>query len=119
MSVYLYDECISISDIGNTCESGSPAMDELPTEYTEHALPLLVLSGLGHAGDSDVKNISGTRLAIQSPECEGERATNLRQQFLARDGRGSAWNASSLPGPNGSLKYNMQSIGRVCMPYHF
>jgi solute carrier family 25 protein 38 len=94
-------------------------MDELPTEYTAHDLPLVVLSGLGHDGDLNVQNVSGTRLAIQTAECEGERATNLRQQFLARDGSGSAWNASSLPGPNGSLKYHMQSIGRVGMPWHF
>ena len=92
-------------------------MDELPTEYTEHDLPLLVLSGLGHDGDANVQNVSGTRLAIQTPECEGERAVNLRLQFLARDGSGSAGNASNLPGPNGSLKYHMQSIGRVGMPH--
>jgi hypothetical protein len=115
-SVYFYDECISISDIRKTHESGSPAMDELPTDYTEHDLPLLVLSGLGHDGDSDVQNVSGTRVAIQSPECEGERAIHLRQQFVARDGRGSAWNANALPGPNGSLKYHLQPIGRVGLP---
>lgn len=109
-SVYFYDECISVSDIG------TPAMDELPTEYTEHDLPLLVLSGLGHDGNSDVQNVSGTRLAMQTLECEGERAVNLRQQFLARDGRGSAWNTNCLAGPNGSLKYHMQSVGRVGMP---
>lgn len=107
------------SDIESTHESGSPVMDELPTEYTEHDLPLLVLSGLGHDGDSDAQNVSGTRVTIQTPECEGERAVNLRQQFVARDGRGSAWNANALPGPNGSLKYHMQSIGRVGMPCCF
>ena len=111
--VYFYDECIDVSDIEKLA---LPAMDELPTEYTEHDLPLLVLSGLGHDGDSDMQNVSGTRLAIQTPECEGERAINLRQQFLARDGRGSAWNTNCLPGPNGSLKYHMQSVGRVGMP---
>jgi len=94
-------------------------MDDLPTEYTEHDLPLLVLSGLGHDGGSNVKNIGGTRLAIQTPECEGERAINLRQQFVARGGSGSAWNASALPGPNGSLKYHMQPVGRVGMPSGF
>lgn len=114
--VYFYDECIDVSDIEKLA---LPAMDELPTEYAEHDLPLLVLSGLGHDGDSNMQNVSGTRLAIQTPECEGERAINLRQQFLARDGRGSAWNTSSLPGPNGSLKYNMQSVGRVGLPYCF
>jgi hypothetical protein len=94
-------------------------MDDLPLAYTEHNLPLLVLSGLGHDGDSGVVSTSGTRLAIQTPECEGERAGNLRQQFLTRDGSGSAWNANTLPGPNGSLKYRIQSIGRVGTPSHF
>ena len=93
-------------------------MEDLPTEYTEHNLPLLVLSGLGHDGDSSVENSSGTRLAIQTPDCEGERASNLRQQFVARDGSGFAWNANTLPGPNGSLNYRMQPIGRVGMPSH-
>lgn len=91
-------------------------MDDLPKEYTEHNLPLFVLSGLGHENDLGVQRSSGTRLAIQSPECEGERASNLRQQFIARDGSVSAWNASTLPGPNGSMKYHMQTIGRVGMP---
>lgn len=91
-------------------------MDDLPTEYTEHNLPLLVLSGLGHDGDSGSQSSSGTRLAIQTPECEGDRAGNLLQQFVARDGSGSAWNANTLPGPNGSVKYRMQPIGRVGMP---
>jgi hypothetical protein len=94
-------------------------MDDLPSEYTEHNLPLLVLSGLGHDGDSRFANNSGTRLAIQTSQCEGERASNLRQQFVARDGSGSAWNAGTLPGPNGSLRYRMQPIGRVGMPFQF
>lgn len=94
-------------------------MDDLPTQYTEHNLPLLVLSGLGHDGDLGVQSNSGTRLVIQTPECEGERASNLRQQFVARDGSLSAWNASTLPGPVGSMKYRMQPIGRVGMPHIF
>lgn len=88
-------------------------MDDLPTSYTEHNLPLVVLSGLGHDGDSETKSSSGTRLAIQSPECAGERAAHLLQQFTARDGSLSAWNANTLPGPVGSVRYCMQPIGRV------
>jgi hypothetical protein len=92
-------------------------MDDLPTGYTEHNLPLVVLSGLGHESDLGVQSSSGTRLVIQNPECEGDRASNLRQQFVARDGSLAAWNASTLPGPVGSMKYHMRPIGRVGMTH--
>lgn len=98
-------------------------MEDYPPEYTEHNLPLVLLSGLGHEESFSNRNGgSGTKLAIQTPECEGERASHLLQQFLSRDGALSAWNSSTLPGPNGSIKYRMQPIGRVRTsngPSHF
>lgn len=94
-------------------------MEDLPVDYTDHNLPLVLLSGLDDAdhattdGNGMPRQESGTRLGIQSAPCEGERARHLLQQFINRDGSISAWNAGNLPGPVGSMKYRMQTIGRV------
>lgn len=94
-------------------------MEDFPPDYTEHNLPLVLLSGLGEgdgvgqAKKGFPRQESGTKLVIQTGDCEGERARHLLQHFVKRDGSISAWNASSLPGPVGSLKYRMQPIGRV------
>lgn len=96
-------------------------MEDLPIDYTDHNLPLVLLSGLddgehvGTGGHGVPRQESGTKLVIQSPACEGERARHLLQQFINRDGSISAWNAGSLPGPVGSMKYRMQAIGRVSL----
>lgn len=93
-------------------------MEDFPEEYTQHNLPLVLLSGLG-LGDGalqDSKQSSGTRLLINTPECEGERSAQLLDQFVKRDGTLSAWNAGILPGPVGYIKYLMKPIGRVGMP---
>lgn len=94
-------------------------MEDFPPDYAEHNLPLVLLSGLGEgdgAGEAKKglpRQESGTKLVIQTEDCEGDRARHLLQQFIKRDGSLSAWNASTLPGPVGSLKYRMQPIGRV------
>lgn len=96
-------------------------MDDLPTDYTEHNLPLVLLSGLGDEDDVGgdggglPRQGSGTKLVIQTPECEGERARHLLQQFVNRDGSFLAWNSNALPGPTGTLRFRMQAIGRVSM----
>ncbi|KAM0722891.1 hypothetical protein Q7P37_001089 [Cladosporium fusiforme] len=93
-------------------------MEDLPIDYTDHNLPLVLLSGLdneyhtGTAGNGTPRQESGTRLAIQSAACQGDRAGHLLQQFIKRDGSISAWNAGTLPGPVGSMKFHMQAIGR-------
>jgi len=93
-------------------------MEDLPEEYTQHNLPLVLLSGLGLEDDAlqDAKQSSGTRLLINTPECKGEKASQLLDQFVKRDGTLSAWNAGALPGPVGSIKYHMKPIGRVGTP---
>lgn len=94
-------------------------MQAYPIQYTEHNLPLVVLSGLGEQQDEATTGVSisrqesGTKLTCSSPECDGERAKSLLQQFLRLDGRDAAWNAQALSGPSGALKYYMKAIGRV------
>lgn len=94
-------------------------MEDFPTEYRVHNLPLVLLSGLGqpeNAGNNiqqPPRQESGTRLAFASPECKGQKAKLLLQQFSKHDGSDRAWNAGSLPGPQGNMKYCMKPIGRV------
>lgn len=98
-------------------------MEDLPEEYTQHNLPLVLLSGLGLGDcvlqDPNAKQSNGTRLVINTPECVGERAPQLLDQFVKRDGSLSAWNAGTLPGPGGSIRYSMKPIGRVGTPLYW
>lgn len=104
--------------------AGHPVkMEDLPKEYTEHNLPLVLLSGLGEDSGPDggraklPREESGTRISLQSTECQGDRARALRQQLMHQDGRDLAWSAKALAGPTGTMKYAMKSIGRVGMPF--
>ena len=94
-------------------------MEAYPTEYVEHNLPLVILSGLGERQDNDMsasvlpRQESGTKFQCTTPECSGERAQYLLQQLLSLDGTDLPWNASALPGPLAVLRYRMKAIGRV------
>lgn len=94
-------------------------MEAYPPPYVEHNLPLILLSGLGdrrdkaHVHSEALQQESGTRVVASSPECGGERAQQLLNQFLDLDGSDLAWNSAALPGPTGSLKYRMKTSGRV------
>lgn len=91
-------------------------MDAYPPQYIEHNSPLVLLSGLGEqeastGASQEPRQESGARIITESPVCEHER---LLQEFLALDGSDQAWNAASLPGPSGAIRYRMKTIGRVC-----
>ncbi|KAK3704282.1 hypothetical protein LTR37_013956 [Vermiconidia calcicola] len=94
-------------------------MEAYPDHYTEHNLPLVVLSGLGEQENVTSPGAilphqeSGTKIQFASPECSGERADSLRQQLLQLDGSNLPWNASLLPAPSGLLGYKMKAIGRA------
>lgn len=94
-------------------------MEAYPPQYTEHNLPLVVLTGLGErqddlkTGPTIPRQESGTKFSCNSPDCEGERAKGLLQQFVRLDGRDAAWSSQALSGPAGMLKYSMKAIGRV------
>lgn len=94
-------------------------MDDYPSEYVEHNLPLVLLSGLGVAQDQSSRGLpiprhaSGSKITIQAPECRGERPSQLLQHLLAWDGTEQPWNAASQPPPGGTLKYKLKAIGRV------
>ncbi|KAK4506584.1 hypothetical protein PRZ48_000316 [Zasmidium cellare] len=89
-------------------------MEAYPPQYTEHNLPLVLLSGFGEqqtsGGGSQLhRQESGARIVTESAECENGR---LLQEFLVLDGSDRAWNAASLPGPSGAIRYRMKTIGR-------
>ena len=91
------------------------------SDYVEHNLPLVFLSGLGERGLSAqaaiaLPKVNGIRIKTASEQCQGDRAAQLLDQFLHQDGSEESWNAQSLPGPAGTLKYRVQPIGRVGMP---
>lgn len=96
-------------------------MEVYPPAYVEHDLPLVFLSGLGEqtedhpSGQPPVRPESGTRINTSSAECTSDRAKQLLKELLQHDGRQESWNASALPGPTGSLKYQMKVTGRVGM----
>ena len=96
-------------------------MDVYPTEYVEHNLPLILLSGLGkpqHNASPETgpaRQESGSRIQCSSPECSGERARLLLRHLIELDGTNRPWNSSTLPGPTGSMRYQMKPIGRVGM----
>lgn len=96
-------------------------MEAYPAPYAEHNLPLVFLSGLGERDDEESSEYSaprqenGTKVATGAPECEGDRASRLLQQFIRFDGSDQPWNAAAMPGPSGNLKYRMKAIGRVGM----
>ncbi|QIX01556.1 hypothetical protein AMS68_007073 [Peltaster fructicola] len=93
-------------------------MEELPAEYTEHNLPYVLLSGLidedsqQQQAGSRQRQDSGTRIFADSPLCGEQRARSVLAQLLKWDGRHQPWNAISLPGPTGTLKYRLRSLGR-------
>lgn len=96
-------------------------MEVYPSPYIEHNLPLVLLSGLGEQQDetrtkvSSARQESGTKVTSSSPECHGDRAGALLQQFFRLDGSDLAWNSQALLAPPDSLKYSMKAIGRVGM----
>lgn len=112
-----YRECSIAS--GSRLTSPSPAMEPYPRPYVEHNLPLVLLSGLGQEDDEEQggeprrRAESGARILTASPECDGERCQQLLTEFKAWDGTGQAWNATALPGPTGSIRYCLKTIGRV------
>ncbi|KAF2722627.1 hypothetical protein K431DRAFT_338000 [Polychaeton citri CBS 116435] len=94
-------------------------MEAYPNEYVEHNVPLILLSGLGQDDDGasnptpSQRQESGTRIVNNSPDCRNERAPQLLQGFLSRDGRDNAWNSTGFPGPTGPMRFKMQQIGRT------
>ncbi|EME50369.1 hypothetical protein DOTSEDRAFT_145191 [Dothistroma septosporum NZE10] len=92
-------------------------MDAYPPLYTEHNLPLVLLSGLGEREDTGhqphiPRRESGAKIHGDSPDSRTDLAERLLGELLALDGSDHAWNSGALPGPSGAIKYQMKTIGR-------
>lgn len=93
-------------------------MEAYPPQYVEHNLPLVLLSGLGEHEDIDPLSVphkrqdSGAKITTESPECQNEKSEQVLREFMSFDGRAQAWNSTSLPGPTGTIRYRMKTIGR-------
>nr|POE74835.1 hypothetical protein CFP56_37366 [Quercus suber] len=89
-------------------------MEDYPKAYVEHNLPLVIISGLADRRDDTTiptpfQQESGARISTASPVCQSDKAHQLLQQLLARDGSEQPWNAASLPGPVGAIRYRMKN----------
>ncbi|KAK7555039.1 Gryzun, putative trafficking through golgi-domain-containing protein [Phyllosticta citricarpa] len=93
-------------------------MDAYPLPYVEHNLPFVVLSGLG--SDTLINSSyephtllkdRGIEIDSAVPVVSGDRALQLRQEFLNADGRDAPWN--SLPKNRGDIKgFRVKAVGR-------
>ncbi|KAK8250381.1 Gryzun, putative trafficking through golgi-domain-containing protein [Phyllosticta capitalensis] len=93
-------------------------MDAYPLPYVEHNLPFVVLSGLG--SDTLINSTyephpllkeRGIEIDSAVPVVSGERAQQLRQEFLNADGKDAPWN--SLPRNRGEVKgFRVKAVGR-------
>lgn len=95
-------------------------MDAYHPEYTDHNLPLIVLSGLG--ADHEPEELPPSHRLLQDggfpinghlPLVTGERADQLLNDFLQADGRNAPWNARSARGTNGVMGFRFKPIGRA------
>ncbi|KAF7185442.1 Trafficking protein particle complex subunit 11 [Pseudocercospora fuligena] len=93
-------------------------MEAYPIEYVEHNLPLVLLSGLGKndpslAGPALTRQEYGAGVQIESPECKTDQAQALLREAKSLDGHNLPWNSASLPGPTGSIRFRVKTIGRT------
>ena len=91
-------------------------MEAYPPDYVQHNLPLVLVSGFGEL-DEDASTPGrhlqyGARISTESPECLSDQGTRLLQALRALDGTGYAWNSSALPGPDGSVRFKLKTVGR-------
>lgn len=91
-------------------------MEDYPQDYTEHNLPLILISGLGTSASS-LKSArgphgqeSGSRLALSSRQCLQGRAEPVLGQVLQFDGTQQSWTTAASAAP---LRYKIRTIDRT------
>ncbi len=96
-------------------------MDRIPEDYCLHNLPLLILSGLARATQSEPHAVSrtqyflqegGFRIKVDVPVVEGRLAERLLEAFQAQDASNVPWHAQSVSSRNGRL-FKISTVGRV------
>ncbi|KAF1840997.1 uncharacterized protein K460DRAFT_347520 [Cucurbitaria berberidis CBS 394.84] len=95
-------------------------MDAYPSDYVQHNLPFILLSGLGSSKELDspppVQNVlpgrAVTTVSPETPPVTGDRAEELLREFLSADGTNAPWNgrASGQKGITHGLR--IRAVGR-------
>jgi hypothetical protein len=96
-------------------------MDAYPSDYTQHNLPLIVLSGLGHSPETDapphVHNVlpgrAVTTISTETLPVIGDRADLLLQDLLSADGSNAPWNGRAPTLKGITQAYRIRAVGRV------
>lgn len=95
-------------------------MDAYPSDYVDHNLPLIVISGLGSPlklenedNNSSYRHGAGSAVTSDFPAVEGDRAAHLLQEFLSADANPAPWNGRAIKGKDGLLGFRIRATGRV------
>lgn len=103
-------------------------MDVYPPQYVEHNLPFVVLSGLGENPSDDSQyqphallKERGIEIDSAVPVVTGDRADQLRQEFLSADARSAPWNGLRTRARGDHVGFRLKAVGRVgqghqCLP---
>jgi hypothetical protein len=86
-------------------------MDAYPAEYTNHELPLILLSGLTDAPAPP--RSSGPIIECSLPVVQSDSAKLLLQDFLALQGNDSEGDSRPSRSKNGLIGYKFKLAGRV------
>ncbi|PSK37443.1 hypothetical protein B9Z65_2185 [Elsinoe australis] len=94
-------------------------MESYPTQYVEHNLPLIALSGLGH--DSGVSHSPnnpgftqspGASIKVDQPELPSSVGQAIRDEFYRYDGSTLAWNSTGNEARPGLVGFKFSNVGR-------
>lgn len=93
-------------------------MDAYPLQFVEHNLPFVVLSGLGEKPSDDSQphpllKVHGIEIDSAVPVVSGDRADQLRQEFLSADARDAPWNGLRIRARGDHVGFKLKAVGRV------
>ena|SRR5438034_8963810 len=99
-------------------------MDEYPSDYVVHNLPLILISGLGsepetqkpiEPGDLEYPLLreNGIQIFSDIPALTGSVANQLLDVLLREDASGAPWNSRSDGERAGGIGFRVKRVGRV------
>jgi trafficking protein particle complex subunit 11 len=86
-------------------------MDAYPVEYTNHELPLILLSGFKDAPAPPIS--SGPIVECSVPTVQSDNAKPLIQDFFSLQGNDHEWDSRASKLKNGFIGYKFKLAGRV------
>lgn len=96
-------------------------MEAYPPDFVVHNLPFIVLSGLGTSQELDspapvqdaLPGRAVTLINSDIPLVTGDRANELRQEFLGADGTKAPWNGRGFSRRGLTHGFRIRAVGRV------